>query len=78
MFKMQTDNHNFKNNFATDNKKYSEKNEFEVSKFRILHLKQNSIFYVFCYKLELFEVKWSIRHEHKWLNKIVCFNFLKN
>ena len=31
MFKMQTDNHNFRKNVAA-NKVYSDKNEFEVSK----------------------------------------------
>ena len=35
------------------------------------------IFYFF-YRLELFGVKRSRKHKYKWLNKIVCFNFLKN
>ena len=32
----------------------------------------------FCYKLELFGVKRSMRHKHKWLNKMACYNVLKN
>ena len=38
---------------------------------------QNSVLYIFCYKLELFGVKRSMKHKHKWLNKTVCFSFLK-
>ena len=35
-------------------------------------------FYIyFCYELEFFGVR-SMKRKHKWLNKTVCFNFLKN
>ena len=39
---------------------------------------QNSALYIFYYKLEFFGVTKSLSHKHKWLNKIVCFSFLKN
>ena len=38
---------------------------------------QNSVLYIFYYKLKLFGVTRSMRHKHKWLNKIVWLNFLK-
>ena len=37
----------------------------------------NSVLYNFCYKLELFRVKRSMKHKHEWLNKTICFNLLK-
>ena len=41
--KIQTDNHNLRKNVTTNEKKHPEKNCFEVS--------QNSILYVFYYKI---------------------------
>ena len=77
MFKMQTDNHNFRKNVAA-NKRYilTKMNlKFQNSKFDISC--KISFYIFFCYKLGLFGVKRSMK-QHKWLNKILCFNLLKN
>ena len=68
MFKMQTDNHIFTKNVATDKKCILRKMSLKF---------QNSKSYIFCYKLELFGVKRSMKYKHKWLNKTVCLSFLK-
>ena len=74
MSKTQTDNHIYRKNVATDKKYILRKISlnFQNSKSNI-----SFVLYIFCYKLELFGVKRSMKHKHKWLNKIVCFKFLK-
>ena len=66
----------FKKHVATDKKYILRKMSL---KFKTLnptsHAKQRFIYY---YKLLLFGDKRSIRYNHNCLNKIVCFNFLKN
>ena len=49
--------------------------KFQNSKYNISC--KISFYIFFCYKLKLFGVKRSMRHKHKYLNKIVCFNFPK-
>ena len=39
--------------------------KFEISKLQMQHLMKNSVLHIFCYKLELFGVKESLKHKHK-------------
>ena len=76
MFRTQIDDHIFRKKLATDKRYILRKIslKFQNSKSNISW----KIEFYKCYKLELFGVKRSIELKHKWLNKIVCFNFFKD
>ena len=79
MFKMQKDNHNFRD-VATD-KKYILRNTGFLRKPKSIILCKMAFYIFFAVKCETFEVKRSIRpfqNKQKWLTEIVRFNFLRN
>ena len=75
MFKMETDDHNFRKNVTTDKK-------YILIKMGLKFKTLSSAFYIFfVIKCELFGVKKSMRsfwNKQEWLYKTVYFNFLRN
>ena len=76
---MQTDNHNFRKNVVTEKEYVLRKMSLKFQNVKP-DISYKIAFYVhiYFYKFELFGVKRPMRQKHKWLNKIVCFNFIKS
>ena len=78
MFKIQTDNHNFRRIVATDKKYILRKMSLKFQKSHSDISCKIAFYTYFCCKLELFGVKRLVSKKNKWLNKVICFNFLKH
>ena len=76
MFKMQTELS--EKNVATDKKHILRKINLKFQNSKSGISCKIAFYILFCYKLELLGVKRSMKHKHKWMNKIACFSFLKN
>ena len=77
---MQTDNHSFTKNFATNKKYILRKMGLKIQNPKF-SFSCKIAFMFFVMKFKAFGVKRSVRpfwSKQMWLYKIVCFNFLRN